>query len=136
MWDMDTEIGVDDVEKQINDLLSRWHRWSCQFAYVAGYDTVSPAMEQFRASRQYDSENGALDQDVENVIMAAVDACIDRVPQPYRTALGINARNLCTEANVWSSARLPQDSMQRALMVAEARALLADVLRTRGMLCK
>jgi hypothetical protein len=128
------ELGVDDVEETLNDLLSRWHTWASQFSAVAGFYTASAGMLQFRPSRQYDSENGALDQDVENRIMAAVDSCIDRVHQPYRTALAINARNLSTGVNVWASARLPQDSMQRALMVAEARAHFVRQLSHRGLL--
>lgn len=132
MWH-DSQL-VDEVEEVVNDLLSRWHHWANQFTLVAGFNTCSSAMQQFRASRQYDSENGALDQDVENRIMAAVDACIDRVHQPYRTALWINARNLNTGVAVWRSARLPIDEMQRALMVAEARAKLVLVLDQRGLL--
>jgi hypothetical protein len=130
----DPQFGADGVEEKLNDLLSRWHHWASQFTVVAGYYTSSAGMLQFRASRQYDSENGALDQEVENKTMAAVDWCIDRVRQPYRTALAINARNLCTGASVWTSARLPTDSMQRALLVAEARSLLARQLDGRGVL--
>jgi hypothetical protein len=133
MWQHEGLV-VDEVEEIVNDLLSRWHHWANQFSLVAGYNTCSSAMEQFRASRQYDSENGAIDQDIENRIMAAVDACIDRVHQPYRTALWINARNLSTGRSVWRSARLPVDDMQRALMVADARAKLVVVLDQRGLL--
>ncbi len=132
MWS--SALLVDDTEEVINDLLSRWHTWASQFVHVAGFNTCASAMQQFRASRQYDSENGALDQDVENRIMAAVDACIDRVEQPFRTALWINARNLVTGAAVWQSARLPADPLARAKVVTEARAKLADRLASRGML--
>jgi hypothetical protein len=133
MWQRDGLV-VDEIEEVVNDLLSRWHHWANQFTLVAGYNTVSAGTQQFRASRQYDSENGAIDQDVENRIMAAVDACIDRVQQPYRTALWINARNLRTGRAVWQSARLPTDAMQRALLVTEARARLVAVLEQRGLL--
>jgi hypothetical protein len=129
-----SEFEADEVEEKVNDLLSRWHHWASQFALVAGFATCSSAMEQFRASRQYDSENGAIDQDIENRIMAAVDACIDRVHQPYRTALWINARNLSTGLIVWRSARLPVDALERALLVAEARARLVKVMDQRGLL--
>jgi hypothetical protein len=132
MWS--AEFMVDGTEEVINDLLSRWHTWASQFAYVVGFNTCSSAMQQFRASRQYDSENGALDQDVENRVMAAVDACIDRIHQPYRTALWINARNLCTGCAVWRSARLPTDDLERALLVAEARERFAKLLDQRGLL--
>lgn len=131
---MEAAAVDNDLEELLNDLLSRWHHWASQFRHVAGYNTCSAAMHQFRTSRQYDSENGALDQDVENRIMAAVDACIDRVPQPLRTALWINARNLSTGCAVWRSARLPENDMQRALVVAEARSRLVDLLAQRGML--
>lgn len=125
---------IDDIEEVLNDLLSRWHHWADHFRAVAGYNTCSSAMQQYRASRQYDSENGALDQDNENRTMAAVDACIDRVQQPHRTALHINARNLCTGNTVWRSVRLPADDMQRALLVAEAREKLTKLLSARGVL--
>jgi len=127
-----SDFVADEVEEAVNDLLKRWHNWSKQDTVVAGFNTCSSAMEQFRASRQYDADNGVLDQDIENRIMASVEFCIDCVDQPYRTALWINARNLSTGLTVWRSARLPTDAMARALMVGEARALLVHQFEQYG----
>ena len=49
----------------------------CTAAQI-GYPTTNAACRMYRCSRQHDSENGALDGDIEGQQMEAVDACIDR----------------------------------------------------------
>ena len=66
--------------------------------------------------------------------MAAIDASIDRVPQPHRTAIQFQARNLATGANVWQSPRLPQDIEERAILTMEARNKLMKILADDGVL--
>jgi hypothetical protein len=131
--DFDEGHAIAQVDLALNDLLSRWHTWGCDERTAIGFPSVSPFAKQYRASRQYDDANGALDQDVENVIMAGVDACVWAIPQPYRIALHINARNLCTGVAVWRSPRLPEDPLACAFLVSDARDMLLAKLRDRGL---
>ena len=124
----------ESLEEELNSVLSRWHHWASDERTALGYPTTACGMQQYRASRQYDDSNGALDQDIENVIMAGVDACINAIHQPHRTALHVNARNLCTGYAVWSSPRLPEDALARAFMLSDAREMLIGRLLDRGLL--
>jgi hypothetical protein len=130
---LDEPLGIGAEDEALNDLLSRWHSWACDERTALGYPTVSVTAKQYRASRQYDDANGALDQDVENVIMDGVNACVWSIREPFRTALHINARNLSTGAFVWRSPRLPEDQMACAFMVSDARGMLIIKLRDRGL---
>ena len=131
---VDVQFGPSDEDEKLNDLLARWHVWASDERTAVGYPTVSPACKHYRASRQYDSDNGAFDQDRENDAMEAFDYCVLLVQQPHRTALAINARNLATGCAVWRSPRLPEDELARALMVSDARAMLVVLLRQRGVM--
>jgi hypothetical protein len=123
-----------DIDSVLDDLLSSWHKWSAQYQYGKGYPSTDIACRQARISRQYDDENGALDASVENSVMEAFDAAMDRIEQPWRTALSIQARNFATGARVWSSPRLPADPMERAILTTEARNRLMRELAVDGIL--
>ena len=125
---------ISDEDRIVNDLLARWHHWASDERTARGYRSVSPAFVQFRASRQYDDGNGALDVDVEDRLMRGIDSIVEAIAQPFQTALQINARILCTGAAVWRSPRLPQDELARAFLVSDARALLVARLRRAGLL--
>lgn len=121
-------------DEALNSILSAWHRWASDERVALGFPTTAAGCSQYRASRQHDDCNGALDQDVENIVMAGVEACINSICQPHRNALHINARNLALGLSVWRSPRLPEDELARALMVSDARAMLLELLRGRGLL--
>lgn len=123
-----------DIDAILDDLLSRWHHWSSQHEHVSGFSGVSAAFRLFRVSRQYDDTNGALDDDVEHSIMAAVHGCIEAVEQPWRTAIYIDARNLHTGISVWSSPRIPQEPIEREQFVADSRVMLAAQLHRFGVM--
>lgn len=138
-------IAEDD--ERLNSILRDWHRWASDERTALGYPTVSTSCKFYRASRQHDDLNGALDQDVENVVMAGVDACVNEIVHraqslgyterealSFRNAVSINARNLSTGLAVWRSPRLPDDEFARALMVSDARAILLTLLRERGLI--
>ena len=127
------DFEIADTDLALNDILSRWHAWASDGRTALGYPTVSVAAKQYRASRQYDDANGSLDQDIESVIMAGVDSCVWALEDPYRTAIHINARNLCTGATVWRSRRLPENDLARALLVSDARDMLVRQLRAREL---
>lgn len=122
-----------DDEAILDDLLRQWHLWSIRDHLRLGYPEVSPACALYRASRQYDDQNGALDTDAHCERMQMVDTCIYSLADPWRTAVCINARNLATGRAVWASARLPQDTAERAAVAAEARGMLARRLQADGL---
>jgi hypothetical protein len=67
-------------------------------------------------------------------LMEAVDSVIDAIPQPWRTALSFQARNLHQNASVWSSPRLPSCAGQRAELVMVARSLFIEEMKRRNLL--
>ncbi len=120
---------------QLNDLLSEWHRWSMSAGAVQGYGQCAMFTGVKSSGRQWDSENEALDGSLHDAQMQAFDYHVDELQDPmYRTALGIQARNLSTGRSVWTSARLPQDLVQRAVILANARAALTKRLVSAGIL--
>lgn len=124
----------DDIDTVLNDLLCSWHRWTSRYRYGRGYPSADVACRPARASRQYDDENGALDAALDNSIMEAFDAAMNRVEQPGYTALACLARNLSVGACVWKSPRLPQDPIERGILLMEARNKLLKELAGDGVL--
>lgn len=123
-----------DYDAILDDLIRQWHIWSLHDMQGLGFPSVSPGCCYYRTSRQYDDVNGALDTDAHQERMSVVDHAILSMADPWRTAVSINARNLATGAKVWRSVRLPQDDMQRAVLVAEARDMLARRLMADGLI--
>ncbi len=126
-------VMQDTREEMLSDLLARWHRWSVHTPPATGYYKENPSCKMYRASRQYDTENGAFDTDRENSTMEAIDHAIDRLQQPWKTAVEFNARNLATGVWVWMSPRLPADDIERAHLLMHARAKLLLLLEQRGV---
>lgn len=122
------------LAEHINSLLSQWHAWSSHQIPVHGFPTVNATCRQSRTSRQYDDQNGGLDAHIDQVLMEAVDSVIDAIPQPWRTALAFQARNLHQNASVWSSPRLPSCAAQRADLVMAARKKFTDLLASRNLI--
>jgi hypothetical protein len=85
-----------------------------------GYPKISPSCAGYQASRQYDDTNGADDTDALGKLAIHIGHAIDRVDQPWRTALQVTAKNHAMGVSVWTSARLPEDKDERAAMVAVA----------------
>lgn len=123
-----------DIDHLLNDHLARWHNWCSRYRFGKGYPSSDVTCRQSRTSKQYDYDNGAMDASVEDSIAEAFDAAMDRVEQPYRTALSIQARNLATGANVWNSPRLPADPMERSKILMDARNILLKVLASTGVM--
>lgn len=123
-----------ELDTLLNDLLAKWHRHCAGYSFGRGYPTTDVTCRQARTSKQYDYENGAMDANVDNAIMEAFDAAMDKVDQPWRTALSFQARNLHTGSNVWSSPRLPSSVQERVVLLMEARNKLMLVLARDGIL--
>ncbi len=109
-------VTVDPIE-----LLTIWwrHEKSCDLRGL-GYPAVSPSCAGYKPSGQYDDVNGAQDTDAAAKLAIHIGHAVDRVDQPWRTALYVTAKNHATGLSVWTSARLPQDADERAAMVADA----------------
>ena len=122
------------IEASLDALLVMWHTFASQEGVGWGYPSRAPASHQYRCSRQYDDTNGAIDGDVDRHIAQAVGHQVDKIADPHRTALHLNARNLKTGVSVWSSPRLPTDQIERAHVVAAARNMLARRLMAEGLL--
>lgn len=122
------------IEASLDALLIMWHTFASQEGVGWGYPSRAPASHQYRCSRQYDDQNGSLDGDVDMQIAKAVGHQVDKMTEPHRTAIHINARNLKVGVSVWQSPRLPADQIERAHVVAAARNMLARRLMTEGLL--
>jgi hypothetical protein len=122
----------DDSNEILNDLLASWHRWARGYSFAAGVGS-SPMFRECRSNhRQWASLDEVADEDKSQC--EAVDAVIMSLCDVYRTALQIQARNLCTGRSVWTSARLPADEQMRAHILADARTALTVNLRNAGVL--
>lgn len=124
---------INETRYLLDALLQDWHRWARGFSPVAEHHT-SPVFGYQVNSRQWDSEDDVLDGHLHNAKMKAVDFHISELQPLYRTAIDIQARNLCTGKSVWTSARLPKDVDKRALIIAEARNQLLQRLMRDGVL--
>lgn len=116
------------LAEHLNSLLAQWHVWSSGHSMVHGYPTINTTCRGSRSSRQYDDANGGLDAHIDHVLMEAVDGVIDGIPDPWRSALSVQARNLHTGAQVWNSPRLPSCAMRRGELLMAARKKLVDGL--------
>lgn len=122
------------IEASLDALLIMWHTFASQERLGWGYPSRAPASHQYRCSRQYDDQNGSLDGDVDKQIAKAVGHQVDKMTEPHRTAIHINARNLKVGVSVWQSTRLPSDQLERARIVSDARDMLARRMIAEGLL--
>lgn len=118
----------------LDDILSRWHCWAQHMPSEVGWHQVAQGFDQFRASRQYDDQNGALDALQWASVMEAVDFQVGEMRDPHRTAVHVMARNLYCGVSVWRSPRLPADVGARAKLMAEAREMVRERLIGAGVL--
>ena len=117
-----------EVQLLLNDLLAAWHCYCKGYRWVIGYKPVAAGFSQVTSSRQWDSLHEVLDRDVDSTRLKAVDFHINELDPEYRTSLQIQARNLATGANVWTSARLPKDPQERISLLCRAREMLISRL--------
>lgn len=125
---------TNDIQDALSGLLADWHQWAQHTAERHGYAGKSAGFGQSRSNTQYDWENGVESDLVDKRIMQGFDAAIQRIPQPWFTALQFEARNLAVQHQVWTSPRLPVDADARTALIDEARAKLLKELATDGVL--
>lgn len=137
-WEADLarlrEWQARDQQAQLDDLLSRWHHWRRSYQPVRGFAGGGHATDGYRASRQYDVDNGALDDAIEAQVMREVEFQVSELPELQQAAIMTNARGLHCGADVWSHPRLPRDQVARAEVIRDARARLAARLVACGVI--
>lgn len=122
------------TEASLDALLVIWHRYSSGYRFGRAYPGTAAGCEQYRPSRQYDSENGAMDSDADASLAGAVDCLVQKMVDPYRNAISINARNLSNGLSVWSSPRLPFDPVERSRIIHQARQQMTKLMQAEGLL--
>lgn len=122
----------DDTQDLLNDILRDWHSWAKGYQYVVSVGT-SPMFRDAKASRGWDTTDEIIGNELDNSRMAAVDFHISELCDVYRTALQIQARNLCTGKNLWISTRLPTKVEDRVKILMEAKTSLLARLRDAGI---
>lgn len=120
----------------LDDILVRWHLWGASYrkAVSRGYNGVAAGMESYRASRQRDDENGALDAAIDNRIMAQVDFEVGEMPALEQMAVRCDARSLHLGIAVMVNPRLPSNPEDRAVLLRQARDTLHERLVASGVM--
>lgn len=110
------------------ELLVLWWRVENAWIPVEGYPAECPSTQGYRASRQYDSDNGADEADARAKLASHVSYVISQINDPHRTALCILARNRANGENVWISPRLPIDEERRMELISDALTMFVERL--------
>lgn len=124
-----------DIQNILSGMLADWHQWSTHTAARSGLPGRAAGFGQSRSNSQYDWESGVESELVDRRIMEGFDAAIQRIEQPWLTALQFEARNLAVRYQVWSSPRLPSNQIEREALILEARNRLLKELAKDGVLC-
>jgi hypothetical protein len=128
-----SNVRTNDTRYRLDDLLAEWHQW-CRGFSIVGQHGTAPMFNGLVSSKQWDSESDVLDDHLHSSQMVAFDFHVNELEPLYRTAIGIQARNLVTGRSVWTSARLPTDLEERAAILATARNILINRLTNAGIL--
>lgn len=123
----------DEQNYILDSLLADWHCWARGYSATGNHSTA-PMFNGLVPSRQWDSEHDVIDMDLRHDQLKAVDFHIGELEPIHRTSIGIHARNMVTGKSVWSSARLPDDVLERAKILGEAKAVLTKRLRDAGVI--
>lgn len=122
-----------DQMHKLDELLSRWHHWAKGYMPVptCGAD---PMFRNAKSSKSYDTTAEVVEDELTSTQMKALDFQVSEMKDPHRSAIYIHARNCYTGRNVWISPRLPQDPMERARILGEAKGLLIGRLLAAGVM--
>lgn len=126
--------GEDFDSEKLEDLLSRWHDWQYGSRVTRGFNNRSLVAGDYRVSGQNDDRDGVKYDEMDEARSRIVDHEVQEMLHPWRTAIYMLARNLCTGSDVWSSPRLPDEPEARAYVVSVARRQLAQRLTKAGVM--
>lgn len=118
------QIDIGQASSVVNEILVVWHHWSANASVGTGYGNRSASCSV--------GPGGCGDWEIAD--LEVVDAVVDAIPQPHRTAISFMARNLACRAQVWSSPRLPTQRDELQVLLMEARNMLTRGLITKGVL--
>lgn len=118
------QIDIGQASSVVNEILVVWHHWSANASVGTGYGNRSASCSV--------GPGGCGDWEIAD--LEVVDAVVDAIPQPHRTAISFLARNLACRAQVWSSPRLPAQRNELQVLLLEARNMLTRGLITKGVL--
>lgn len=127
-------MTLEESDASLDDLLFRWHRWQQSYRAVSGWRRSSLVLDRYVSGRHYDADNGALDDEIEADTMHTMEFEVGEMPEPWRSAIHQEARNMVVGAAVFVSPRLPSDLRQRQRVIAEARQKLRVRLLSAGLL--
>ena len=122
-----------DSHAILDDILSRWHAWARGYRPVI-QSAADPMFREARSSKQWDSMDDVIDEEITSKIMKAVDFQVSEMKDPHRAAIHALAKNCYAGHSVWISPRLPSDQAERAIIVLEARNQLMRRLMAAGVL--
>lgn len=122
-----------DQNAILDDLLSQWHSWAAAEKHSDGFASTSAGMSEWRASRQWDDQNGALDGDLDKSTMKTVDFQVSQMADPYRASIHMQAKNLAAGRHVFQSPRVPS-GIDGANILRTARSMLIMRLVTAGVI--
>lgn len=128
------EMTAIDQALDLDSLLARWHHWQKGYKATRGFKSKALVAGDYQVSRQYDDVSGALDDDLENATMMKVDFEASEMPEPYRSAIYVEARALNMGLAVFTSPRLPEDPKERKVVIGKARAMITARLISAGVL--
>lgn len=124
----------DDTDAVLDGILAQWHQWAQTSRHVRGFNGRSLVAGEYRTSRQYDDENGALDDALDERRMKQVDFEVSQMADPFRSAIYANARALVVGCAVFVHPRLPADREERQRVIVTARVQLVRRLVSAGVL--
>ena len=117
----------------LDDWLSRWHAWGK--SYKANQQTArDPVFRNAKSGRGWDSIDDIIEDDLIGSTLESIDFHVSEMQDPHRTAVYMLARNLYTGRSVWLSKRLPEDPLERGIIVAEARNQITRRLMAAGVM--
>ena len=122
-----------DQEAILDDLLAAWHAWAQGDRPSVGYSNISAGMGDWRCSRQYDFDTGAIDAEIDKSVNRTIDFHVREMKDPYRAAIYMNAKNLCAGRHVFQSPKVPA-GIEGANILRSARATLIGKLVSAGVI--
>ena len=123
-----------DIQDVLSGLLADWHHFCQHTQQRSGLPGKAAGFGESRSNSQYDWQNNIESDMVDKRIMQGFDGAVNRVPQPWYTALQFEAKNCAVGHVVWSSPRLPKGE-ELEVLVMEARNRLIKELARDGVLC-
>lgn len=117
----------------LDSLLSEWHQWA-RSEPLQPSRCADPMFRNAKSSKGWDSTSEVIEDEIRDKTMKAIDFEVSEMKDPYRSAIYIHARNCYTGRKVWTSPRLPEDLMECALIVMEAKNELTRRLLSAGIM--